>query len=56
MMEKISIDEVLEVLTGVGSFTNMSCFDKRSLQVVTMEELRKSMPGGLIYSVIFHFK
>ena len=40
----------------VGSFTNMSCFDKQSLQVVTMEELRKLMPGGLIYSIIFHFK
>ena len=53
---KISINEVLEVLIGAGSFTNMSCFKKQSLQVVTMEELRKSMPGGLIYSIIFHFK
>ena len=53
---KISINEVLEVLVGAGSFTNMSCFEKQSLQVVTMEELRKSMPGGLIYSIIFHFK
>ena len=53
---KISINEVLEVLIGAGSFTNMSCFEKQSLQVVTMEELRKSMPGGLIYSIIFHFK
>ena len=35
---------------------NMSCFDKQSLQVVTMEELRKSMPGSLICSIIFHFK
>ena len=53
---KISINEVLEVLIGAGSFTNMSCFEKQSLQVVTMEELRKSMPGGSIYSIIFHFK
>ena len=53
---KNSIDEALEVLIGAGSFTNMSCFDKQNLQVVTMEELRKSMPGGLIYSIIFHFK
>ena len=53
---KISINEVLEVLIGAGSFTNTSCFEKQSLQVVTMEELRKSMPGGLIYSIIFHFK
>ena len=53
--KKISIDEVREVLIGAGCFTNMSCFDKQSLQVVTMEELRKSMPS-LIYSIIFHFK
>ena len=55
-VEKKSIDEVLEVLIGAGFFTNMSCFDKQSLQVVTMEELRKSVPVGLIYSIIFHFK
>ena len=55
-VEKKSIDEVLEVLIGAGFFTNMSCFDKQSLQVVTMEELRKSVPGGLIYSIIFQFK
>ena len=53
---KNSIDEALEVLIGAGSFTNMSCFDKQNLQVVTMEELRKSMPRGLIYPIIFHFK
>ena len=53
---KISINEVLEVLIGAGSFTNMSCFEKQSLQVVTMEELRKSISGGLIYSITFHFK
>ena len=53
---KISINEVLEVLIGAGSFTNMSCFEKQSLQVVTVEELRKWMPGGLIYSIFFHFK
>ena len=44
--EKITIDEVLEVLIGAGSFTNASCFDKQSLPFVTMEELQKSMPGG----------
>ena len=53
--KKISIDEVREVLIGAGCFTNMSCFDKQSLQVVTLEELRKSMPS-LIYSIIFLFK
>ena len=53
--KKNSIDEVLEVLIGARSFTNMSCFNKQSLQVVTMKELRKSMPG-LIYSIIFYFK
>ena len=43
--KKNSTDEVLEVLIGAASFTNMSCFDKQSLQVVTIQELRKSMPG-----------
>ena len=32
-VKKSSIDEVLEVLIGVGSFTNMGCFDKQSLFV-----------------------
>ena len=53
--KKTSIDEVLEVLPGPGSLTNMSCFNKQSLQVVTVEELWKAMPG-LIYSITFHFK
>ena len=43
--KKNSTDKVLKVLIGAASFTNMSCFDKQSLQVMTVEELRKSMPG-----------
>ena len=42
--EKLSISEVLEVLIGVGTFTSKSSFDTQSLQFVTMNELKKSMP------------
>ena len=40
---------MLEVLIGVGSFTNTSSlFDTQGLQFVTMNELKKSVPGGLL--------
>ena len=45
--EKLSINKVLEVLIAVGTFTSTSSFDKQSLQFVTVNELKKSMPGGL---------
>ena len=45
--KKLSISEVLEVLIGVGTFTSASSFDTPGLQFVTMNELKRSMPGGL---------
>ena len=45
--EKLSIKKVLEVLIGVGTFTSTSSFDMQSLQFVTMNELKTSMPGSL---------
>ena len=45
--EKLLINEVLKVLIGVGTFTSISSFDTQSLQFVTMNKLKKSMPGGL---------
>ena len=45
--EKLSINEMLEVLIGVGTFTSTSSFDMQRLQFVTMNQLQKSMPRGL---------
>ena len=45
--EKLSINEMLEVLTGVETFTSTSIFGTKSLRLVTMNKLGKSMPGGL---------
>ena len=45
--EKLSINEVLEVLIGVGTFTSTSSFNIKSLQFVTMNELKKSILGSL---------
>ena len=45
--EKLSINEVLEVLIRVGTFASTSTVDSQSLQFVTMNELKKSMSGGL---------
>ena len=45
--EKLSINEVLEVLSGVGTFTSTSSFDTQSLKFVTMNKLKKSVSGGL---------
>ena len=44
---KLSINEVLEVLIGVGTFTSTRNFNSQSLQFITMNELKNSMPGGL---------
>ena len=41
--EKPSINEVLEVLIGVGTFTSTSNFDTQSLQCVTINKLKKSL-------------
>ena len=38
---------MLEVLIGVGTFSSTSSFDTQCLLFVTMNELKKSMPGGL---------
>ena len=45
--EKLSISEMLGFVTGLGNFTSTSSFDTQSLQLVTMTELKRSMPGGL---------
>ena len=45
--EKLSINEVVEVLIGAGTFTSTSSFDTQSLQFVTMNKLKKPVPGGL---------
>ena len=45
--EKLSINEVLEVLIGVGTSTSTNSFDTQSLQFAAMNELKKSMSGGL---------
>ena len=44
---KLKINEVLEVLTGVGTFTSTVSFDTLSLQTVRMNEFKKFMLGGL---------
>ena len=43
---KRSINEVLEVLIGVGTFSSTSSVDVESLQIVTVNRFKKSMPGG----------
>ena len=45
--EKLLINEVLEVLTDVETFTSKNKFDTQSLQFVTMNKLKKSMLVGL---------
>ena len=44
--EKLLINKKLEVLISVGTFTSTSSFDTQSLQFITMNKLKKSMPGG----------
>ena len=45
--EKLWINEVLEILIGVGTFTSTSSFNTQSLTFVTINELKKSIPRGL---------
>ena len=44
--EKLSINKVLELLTGVATFASTRSSDTQSLQFATMNELKKSVPGG----------
>ena len=44
---------MLEVLTGVGTFSSTSSFDMQSLLFVTIKELKTSMPEGLHF-FLFH--
>ena len=45
---------MLEILIGVRAFTSTRSFDTKSLQFVTMNELKKAIPGGL-YLFTFNF-
>ena len=49
--EKLSINKVLELLIGVGTFTSTRSSDTQSLQFATMNELKKSVPGGFNFSL-----
>ena len=44
--EKLSINKVPELPSGVGTFTSTSSSDTKSFQFVTMNELKKAVPGG----------
>ena len=43
--EKLSINEMLKVLIGAGTFVSTSSFDTQS--PICYNELKKSIPGGL---------
>ena len=45
--EKLSINEVLEVLISVGTFTSTISFDTQSFKFATMNKFKKSAAGGL---------
>ena len=47
MIMKNLVSEELGILIGVGTFTSRRSFDTQSLQLVTINKLKKSMPGGL---------
>ena len=51
--ERLSINEVAEALIGVGTFSSTSSFNMQCLLFVTMNELKKSMAGGLQF-FLFH--
>ena len=51
--EKLLINEVLEVLIGVGTFSSTSSFDTQCLLFVAMNELKKSMPEGLQFFLFY---
>ena len=40
---------MVDVLIGAGTFTSASSFGTQSLQFVTMNELKKSVSGGLYF-------
>ena len=55
--EKLAINDVLEVLIGLGTFTSTSSFNIQSLELVTMNQLKKSMPESLQlfpFYLLFH--
>ena len=37
---------ILEVLVSTGSFNDGTLLDQGSLEIITFEELKKSLPGG----------
>ena len=45
--EKLLINELLEVVIGVGTITNTSSFDTQSFRFVTLDKLKKSVSGAL---------
>ena len=45
--EKLSINEVLQVVTSVGTFTSTISFNTQSFQFATMNKLKKFVAGGL---------
>ena len=51
--EKLLINEVLEVLIGVGTFSSTISFNMQCLLFFTMNELKKSMSGSLQF-FLFH--
>ena len=54
--QKLNISKLLEVLIGAGSFKELTNFDLQSLEVVTIEELKASLTGGLFFNYfIFDF-
>ena len=42
--EKLSISEVLDVLISAGTFTSKSSFGTQRFLIVTVNELKKSIP------------
>ena len=60
MMEKINVQEIVELLVGV-SFNDMTCFNKASFSFVNLDKLKKLLQGGLLlnrfilYVLIFKF-
>ena len=53
--KKLSINQMLGVLIGIGTFTSTGSFDMQSLQLVTTNELKKSMTGGLQLFLFYLF-
>ena len=51
----INSHEILEVLVGAGSFTDMSLFDKECLEHIPMIELQKSLSKQGIYVIYFFY-